>query len=176
MHPSQAPCFSVPPETSFLWHHVQIRPRSSPRVAQVVPHATFADVSVISANSTAVRSKPSGATKMQGFPTLAQFGWKAAKETQRLSTLTPFSTRRESPAHRSPNGKIPPFQRRKSIADLLGLHPEEEELNMIDEELEDRLNSPESSGKQAAIMIWLGILIDAVPESLVLGIIANSGY
>ena len=30
-------------------------------------------------------------------------------------------------------------------------------------------------GKTAAIMIWLGILIDAVPESFVIGILSNGG-
>jgi len=47
----------------------------------------------------------------------------------------------------------------------------EEHIELMEEHMQ---NHP-TGDKTAAVMIWLGILIDAIPESLVLGILANSG-
>ncbi len=48
----------------------------------------------------------------------------------------------------------------------------EEHLELIEEHL---IHNHPTGDQTAAVMIWLGILIDAIPESLVLGILANSG-
>ena len=42
-------------------------------------------------------------------------------------------------------------------------------------ELVEEQHEHGGGSRNAAIMIWLGILIDAVPESLVIGILSNSG-
>ena len=55
------------------------------------------------------------------------------------------------------------------------LHDDEtSEVKLLEEHIMETGQDPKSD-RQAAFMIWLGILIDAVPESFCLGILANGG-
>jgi len=138
-----------------------------------------------------------------GYPTLADYGWRRSKShsgarlsngtlkkmvniASAASRISGAAADRAMNPHKKKKGQEAEdgaFDRQK----LLGLleHRDDSLTMDIDQTddishemklMEEHLTSNHpSDNRKAAIMIWLGILIDAVPESFTLGILANSG-
>ncbi|KOO22053.1 camp protein kinase regulatory chain [Chrysochromulina tobinii] len=139
---------------------------------------------------------------LHGYPSLADYGWKAepeveaprsdagwiklmargaiqtSKQARILGQFMPFAT----------GADLPPTETQKlyrhiaNLLDDLQLHSDETQGLRSRENLEEQLHEHVEdahgnggNGKNAAIMIWLGIGLDGIPESFVLGILANAG-
>ena len=134
---------------------------------------------------------------LHGYPTLAHYGWtrRTGPILSEQSRTAPNSEgvggqlRRKSAWLMRPD-KVRNDGWQRSIGNLLDSQGAENmggpgessidtseapngDLHLLEEGVHEQLHN--QGGKTAAIMIWLGILIDGVPESFVLGILSNAG-
>mmetsp|Transcript_98464 Transcript_98464/g.307187 ORF Transcript_98464/g.307187 Transcript_98464/m.307187 type:complete len:533 (+) Transcript_98464:1-1599(+) len=126
----------------------------------------------------------------EGTAAPAKFGCTALEELgwQRQVTPSMPEERTGTPCVATPTPSEPPDEDERHGEDTGGLLAQQDTLLAVEADLPDLLANHDAAaagkdahaghgggrGAQAAIMIWLGILIDGVPESVVMGILVNS--
>lgn len=88
-----------------------------------------------------------------------------------------FGTAKAAPPARAPAAKSGP--RLKDAAEVasaiaVGLNQDSAVMQTLAEELREEVHES-AHGKTAAIVIWLGMCFDGIPEALVLGLLSNGG-